>query len=535
MAKLAKPKAKAAPKTPKKPTSRSKTGNAECSAAASTWQLSLRGKATATAETYQTLAKCRALASGQRKADAYGRTGKLSDQGAAALKGRLQKRFDSGLITAKSRQERLEMLLKQRGERKAAKPAVPTVQASESPMRYKEFIASGRTDAEWDAYAAEQNNRFRLRAAKKVRDEWREGKSVSGQTVLGWLDNKNVRVSDDMRRFLQHDKTLVSTSGIEGIDAKKYATKVQNLIGQYIGRGTQQRRQQAEFLLKQRKERAKPSPPKGVQRVLKGTQTPTTLNSGNYAQEVKRRVDERLASGDSLSVNTMTRTTPLTRKEHAASIQAKGSSLYIASGARKDALTGSTLDNLAGQVGLPPRYMVPDQRGTESRKKLAEAKWGERKKAREMLIRGSAARKDRAAFLRDARASRPITPGQRQRALSIADKVTGRTQAPAPSPARYSLGGQLAPGRGTEERKKVAGIVRGLRTGNAETAAATLKSAGVVAIPSKFDSGKVAIKERDLWNAYTPRQAAYRVLATRTLAGAQRKKRHMLRLGWVTP
>jgi len=123
MAKLAAKKKPTKPDAPKKPTSRSKTGNAECSQAASNWQLSIRGKATLNPGTYQTLAKCRALSKSGQMADAQGRTGKLSDQGAAALKGRLQKRFDSGLITQKSRQDRLETLLKQRADKGKAKPA----------------------------------------------------------------------------------------------------------------------------------------------------------------------------------------------------------------------------------------------------------------------------------------------------------------------------------------------------------------------------------------------------------------------------
>lgn len=117
MAKLAAKKKPTKPDAPKKPSSRSKTGNAECSQAASNWQLSIRGKATLNPGTYQTLAKCRAMNRTGKMAEAQGRTGKLSDQGAAALKGRLQKRFDSGLITQKSRNERLNMLLKQRSER----------------------------------------------------------------------------------------------------------------------------------------------------------------------------------------------------------------------------------------------------------------------------------------------------------------------------------------------------------------------------------------------------------------------------------
>lgn len=263
MAKLAAKKKPTKPDAPKKPSSRSKTGNAECSQAASNWQLSIRGKATLNPGTYQTLAKCRAMNRTGKMAEAQGRTGKLSAMGESAVKARLQARFDSGLITQKSRNERLNMLLKQRSERgkveagKAATNDAKSSQPAKGPMRYQEFIASGRTGNEWDAYAAEQNKLIGLRQAKKVRDDWRSGKSVSGQTVLGWLDNKNVRVSSDMRRFLQHDKTIVSTSGIEGVDAKKYGSKVQNLIGQYIGGRTEQRSQRAEFLLKQRSERGK--------------------------------------------------------------------------------------------------------------------------------------------------------------------------------------------------------------------------------------------------------------------------------------
>ena len=129
MAKLAAKKKPTKPDAPKKPSSRSKTGNAECSQAASNWQLSIRGKATLNPGTYQTLAKCRALSKSGQMADAQGRTGKLSDQGSAALKGRLQKRFDSGLITQKSRQDRLETLLKQRSKQRKPIPP-PAVQAA---------------------------------------------------------------------------------------------------------------------------------------------------------------------------------------------------------------------------------------------------------------------------------------------------------------------------------------------------------------------------------------------------------------------
>ena len=117
MAKLSAPKKPTAKAAPKKPTSRSKTGNAACSEAASNWQLSLRGKAALSPDTYKTLAKCRSLNRAGKMAEAQGRTGKLSEMGEAAVKGRLQARFDSGLITQKARTEKLNLLLKQRSER----------------------------------------------------------------------------------------------------------------------------------------------------------------------------------------------------------------------------------------------------------------------------------------------------------------------------------------------------------------------------------------------------------------------------------
>ena len=128
MAKLAPPKKASKPTAPKKPTSRSKTGNAACSSAASNWQLALRGKAALDPETYRTLAKCRAMNRTAKMAEAQGRTGKLSAMGESAVKARLQVRFDSGLITQKARTERLDMLLKQRSQRGKA-----STNSTESP------------------------------------------------------------------------------------------------------------------------------------------------------------------------------------------------------------------------------------------------------------------------------------------------------------------------------------------------------------------------------------------------------------------
>lgn len=122
----------AAPKKPTKPSAKSKTGNTACSQAASNWQLSIRGKEPLDPQTYATLAKCRAMTRTAKQADDRARMGyNLNEQGAAALKGRLQKRFDQGLITQKSRDERLKTLLQQRKEKQAAVAAKPVTQTVE--------------------------------------------------------------------------------------------------------------------------------------------------------------------------------------------------------------------------------------------------------------------------------------------------------------------------------------------------------------------------------------------------------------------
>lgn len=122
--KTAPKKAPGKPQAPKKPSTRSKTGNSACSQAASNWQLAIRGKAPLDPDTYKTLGKCRAMSRASKSADDRADMGyNLSEQGRSALKGRLQKRFDEGLITKKSRQDRLKTLLAQRKEKQAQAPA----------------------------------------------------------------------------------------------------------------------------------------------------------------------------------------------------------------------------------------------------------------------------------------------------------------------------------------------------------------------------------------------------------------------------
>jgi len=303
MAKLAAKKKPTKPDAPKKPSSRSKTGNAECSQAASNWQLSIRGKATLNPGTYQTLAKCRALSKSGQMADAQGRTGKLSDQGAAALKGRLQKRFDSGLITQKSRQDRLETLLKQRAEK--GKPVVAkNAMTEEEYLGSKGLSRSGFGDVALHRMPGmnEQNKtRKRLIEMQRQKDE-----SYQSQRDAARAEYAQKKAAGEIREPSREERLVAIASGHEDnaqVQAarrllEKQAAKLTpppavqaapqparySLQGKLApGRGTEERNSTAQFLSGMRKSGKLKASVVGrtslmvAQDIRKGVQTPEAL------------------------------------------------------------------------------------------------------------------------------------------------------------------------------------------------------------------------------------------------------------------
>lgn len=129
-------------KTPKKPTSKSKTGNSACSQAASNWQLAIRGKEALSPDTYTTLAKCRAMSRTAKQAERDQASGKLSVQGETAVKNRIQSRFDRGLITKASRKERLNELLAQRAGKQSVATA-PKMQITKARLAPSNTLPRG--------------------------------------------------------------------------------------------------------------------------------------------------------------------------------------------------------------------------------------------------------------------------------------------------------------------------------------------------------------------------------------------------------
>lgn len=193
MAKLAPPKKASKPTAPKKPTSRSKTGNAACSEAASNWQLSLRGKAALDPETYRTLAKCRSMNRTAKMAEAQGRTGKLSAMGESAVKARLQSRFDSGLITQKARTERLDMLLKQRSQRGKAAPK------AETPVVAKPAMTAENKGTYGDYYFTPEGKYVSMSGSGGMGSSRVGARDINGK-MIGWYDRKELRFANEKQR-----------------------------------------------------------------------------------------------------------------------------------------------------------------------------------------------------------------------------------------------------------------------------------------------------------------------------------------------
>jgi hypothetical protein len=155
-----------------------------------------------------------------KQADDRARMGyNLSDQGAAALKGRLQQRFDQGLITQKSRQERLKTLLAQRKERQAGataaqqKPAAPTVSATTENAGSKRLaiLQGSLTKKE-----ADLNRRFD--------EHFADVRSANGQP----LNDKRNGPSTMARWERQSDSIRSSMTGIE--KTKRAIEREKNLI-----------------------------------------------------------------------------------------------------------------------------------------------------------------------------------------------------------------------------------------------------------------------------------------------------------------
>lgn len=83
------------------------------------------------------------------------------------------------------------------------------------PLTYREFINSGKTDSDWDAYAAEQNKISRARGIQTIIDSF-YSTGVSGISISHLLATKNVNAPGKLLKLLEHDDTVVSSTHVYG-------------------------------------------------------------------------------------------------------------------------------------------------------------------------------------------------------------------------------------------------------------------------------------------------------------------------------
>ncbi|CAB5207254.1 hypothetical protein UFOVP184_53, partial [uncultured Caudovirales phage] len=121
------PKVKApkAPKAPGQPAApgakkgkyQSKTGNAECSQAASLWQKAIRAGTSPGQQVYAKLAQCRASVRTNKQNASKVAAGSMKQSAATAVSNRSDKRITNDVATAKARKEKLKSLVQERANR----------------------------------------------------------------------------------------------------------------------------------------------------------------------------------------------------------------------------------------------------------------------------------------------------------------------------------------------------------------------------------------------------------------------------------
>ncbi len=92
-------------------------------------------------------------------------------------------------------------------------------------LSYREFLAQGHSDAEWDAYRDAQNAQSKIRAERTLLADWGAGKLISGNALANLFRVHHIQVAPSMQRLLDDDatevsKTYVVARGLPTRDAK---------------------------------------------------------------------------------------------------------------------------------------------------------------------------------------------------------------------------------------------------------------------------------------------------------------------------
>lgn len=515
----------AAPKKPTKPSAKSKTGNTACSQAASNWQLAIRGKEPLDPQTYATLAKCRAMTRTAKQADDRARMGyNLNEQGAAALKGRLQKRFDQGLITQKSRDERLKMLLQQRKAKQAAVAAKPVTQTVEKLTGTK-AVAQRFENAEnkFIEHAISHAGLTRPQAVTAL-NAMTKAKAVKIDPIIGQFsfthgafgDKAVIRKAAGIEPAKPADP--VKSPAIKSIKGTYHVTQHErNAIYQGFEQNAKEwKTQRKHYKIQNQSESGallvitdnpgkKNQAEQKVYVTFKSNQKPTD-KAASLVSSVRQKpgygVARASAVGNRELVGLKMRNKGQVTTQPAFTLKQSSSQGGTGAGRSMGVLfqtEGTALDKAAqagqkaplpGQAGLfekKPAFSRQGQlapgRGTEQRRARAQYLSGIRKNDPEMVVEAANRRfqldnsKIKWSVTRsdDGQVSigKALAPTNFQvyrdiAKQSIRKKLDKSRIAQPPQPKPFSRGGQLAPGRGTEERKNQSEYMIALRSGNQE-------------------------------------------------------------------
>lgn len=101
---------------------------------------------------------------------------------------------------------------------------------------YREFIASGRPDSEWEAYREETNAIIRQKWLVDVLAKWRRGDDVHGSSIVFLLNSRGVCIAPGIHSTLCHDDTTVSLTQVSarGIGQRE-AKRIHQFVSAQMG------------------------------------------------------------------------------------------------------------------------------------------------------------------------------------------------------------------------------------------------------------------------------------------------------------
>ncbi len=82
---------------------------------------------------------------------------------------------------------------------------------------YKEFIASGGLDKDWEAFAAKKNQEIQEKWNKEREEKiqaFKSGAELDGDVIISHLKSKNVNIPLNILQVLQEDETKISLNSV---------------------------------------------------------------------------------------------------------------------------------------------------------------------------------------------------------------------------------------------------------------------------------------------------------------------------------